>query len=89
MHTSRLQTVDVSVATIRCQYQRVVSPQVNKFEQDSSEDNKMPVAGGGALYSEVQCIMGNGHMKPAPDEQTDENITFPQLRLQTIITMHF
>ena len=35
-------------------------------------------------YSEVQCIMGNGHMGPTPlpmDGQTDtcENISIPQL----------
>ena len=48
MRASRLRTVDVSVATIRCQYPGgMVSPQVNKFEQVSSEDHKMPVAEGG------------------------------------------
>ena len=37
----------------------------------------------GCLYSEVKCIMGNGHMVPPPvDRQTDttKNITFPQPR---------
>ena len=30
------------------------------------------VQGAGAVYSEVQCIMGNGHMgTPSPCEQTD------------------
>ena len=36
----------------------------------------------GALYSEVQCIMVNGHMGTfCVNRQTDtsENITFPQL----------
>ena len=35
----------------------------------------------GSLFTEVQCITGNGHMG-TPREQTDtsENITFPQLR---------
>ena len=37
---------------------------------------------GGALYSEVQCIMGNGHMWNPPlvnrQRDTTENITFPQ-----------
>ena len=42
--------------------------------------------GAGALYSEVQCIMGNGHME-SPHGQTDsnENITFPQLRWRAVI----
>ena len=34
----------------------------------------------GALYSEVQCIMGNGHMgspRPPVTRQTTENTTFP------------
>ena len=37
--------------------------------------------GGEAIYSEVQCTMGNGHMGLNPCEQADmtENITFPQL----------
>ena len=37
---------------------------------------------GGALYSAVQCIMGNDHMTPPRPEQTDsdrQNITFSQL----------
>ena len=50
-------------------------PKVNKFEQVSSLGHMMSVARGvglerrgadgwGFLYSEVQCIMGNGHMGP-------------------------
>ena len=47
----------------------------------------------GHLYSEVQCIMGNGHETPLPlpDRMTDlrpdttENITFPQLRWRAVI----
>ena len=33
----------------------------------------------GGMYSEVQCIMGNGHTWTPPCEKTDtsENITFP------------
>ena len=38
-------------------------PEVNKFEQ-----------GKGVLYSEVQCILGNGHMGPLVDRQTDRQI---------------
>ena len=39
------------------------------------------------LYSEVQCIMGIGHMGPSVNRQTDrqtdmtENITFPATSL--------
>ena len=43
---------------------------------------------GGGLYSEVQCIMGNGHIG-TPYEQTDtsENIIFPQLRRRVVKIM--
>ena len=34
---------------------------------------------GEELYSEVHCIMGNGHMGPLRWTDTTENITFPQL----------
>ena len=56
--------------------------QVNKFKQVSGLDHKMSVAGGRtgglnvpcpgrAMYSEVQCIVGNGHMgPPCTDRQT-------------------
>ena len=43
----------------------------------------MPEGGlveGWALYSEVQCIMGNGHMGPYGQTDTCENITFIQFR---------
>ena len=34
-----------------------------------------PMSGGGrGLFSEVQCIMGNGHMEPHPPEQNDKQI---------------
>ena len=41
----------------------------------------------GALYSEVPCIMGTGHMGTLLDRQTDttENITFLQLRSWPVI----
>ena len=46
MITARLPTVRVSVATTRCQHQwGRVGPQVNKFEQASSDDHQMSVAG--------------------------------------------
>ena len=73
-----------------------VGPQVNKFEQVSSDDHQRSVAGGvgscllsggGVRYSDVQYIMGNGHMGPLPHcGQTDarENITFLQLCLQAV-----
>ena len=84
MHTARLLTVR-ALAT-RCQYWWG-GPQVNKFEQVSSDGHRMSPAeagawgcqgwdwGGGAagLYSEVQCIMSNGHMGPLPHEQTDRH----------------
>ena len=53
-------------------------PEVNKFEQVSSEGHQISLAGplsdvragGGGLYSEVQCIMGNGHMEsPLPENR--------------------
>ena len=37
--------------------------------------------GVGSLYSEVQCIMGNGHTGP-PCKETGDNLTLPQLRLR-------
>ena len=43
--------------------------------------------GGQALYSKIQCIMGNGHMGTAMHRKTDwrtdmpENIIFPQSKL--------
>ena len=40
--------------------------EVNKFEQVSSDGHQMSLAGGGALYIEVHCIMGNHHMGPHP-----------------------
>ena len=46
MHTARLQTVHVSVATTRCQYCDGVGPQLNKFEQVSSDDHQMSVVQG-------------------------------------------
>ena len=49
---------------------------------------------GRALYGDVQCIIGNGHMDHPlasslqNERQTDttENITFPQLLSRTVIT---
>ena len=40
--------------------------EVNKFEQVSSDGHQMSLAGGGALYIEVHCTMGNHHMGPHP-----------------------
>ena len=62
---------------------------MNKFEQVSSDDHGdvssrgsrlMSFIRGGVRYSDVQYIMGNGHMGPLPHcGQTDarENITLP------------
>ena len=46
------------------------------------------VGAGEALYSELDCIMVNGHMGD-PREQTDtsENITFLQVRWRVVITI--
>ena len=52
---------------------------MNMFEQVSSLGHQMSRAGGQgpvqkrALYGEVQCIMGNGHMGPAPPSRTKHN----------------
>ena len=67
---------------------------MNKFEQVSSDDHQMSVAGG--RYTGL--MSGGGGTLPCdlshdafdhtyPREQTDacENITFPQLRLRVVI----
>ena len=38
----------------------------------------------GALYNEVQCIMGNGHIGPPGQTDMTENITFLQLRWRAV-----
>ena len=52
-----------------------------------------PRVGGGAVYNEVQCIMGNGHIAhriPLPGGQidwqteTNENLAFPQPRWRMV-----
>ena len=45
MCTARLPILHVLVVTNRCQYQKGVGPQVKKFEQVSSDDHQMSVAG--------------------------------------------
>ena len=47
-------TVNASAATTKCHSGGGGPPQMNKFEQVSSDD----------LYSEVKDVMGNGHMGP-------------------------
>ena len=55
-------------------------PHMNKFEQVSSDYHQMYLAGLGlrqgdsglGLYSEVQCIKGNGHMGPL--KQNDRHL---------------
>ena len=76
---------------------RGVCPEVNKFGEVSNDGHQISVAGEqGALYSEVQCIMGNGHMgiRPhctdrLPDTHTTENITMPHLRWWAIMKGFF
>ena len=51
---------------------------MNTFEQVSIDGHQMLLARGGPgvrgpLYSEVQCVMGNGHMVQPRCEQTDRN----------------
>ena len=72
MHTTRLPTVRASVdiyqmSTPVGERGGVCGPQVNQLEQVSSLGHQMSLAGvrllyRGGLYSEVQCILGNGHM---------------------------
>ena len=47
--------------------------------------------GAGAMYSEVQCIMGNGHMGTPQNRMTDtcENITIPKLRWRAAMSPCF
>ena len=54
---SCLPTIHVSVATTRCQYWRRGGggPQVNKFEQASSDDHQVSLVGVG---SQVWCLGG-------------------------------
>ena len=72
MHTVRLPTVRASggIPDIRTSGGGV-GPQVNTFEQVSRDGQQMSLgegagpsdiqgSGGERLYSEVQCIMGNG-----------------------------
>ena len=48
MRAIRLPTVRVSVATTRCQCCGGGGPQVNKYEQVSSDDHQMSMGGWGA-----------------------------------------
>ena len=61
---------------------------MNKFEQVSGPDHQMPVAGsrtggpnipcpGRDMYSEVQCIMGNGQMGPSCTDRHTRVKTLP------------
>ena len=61
-----------------------MGPQVNKFQQVSSDDHQMSVV----QVPMFQCIMGNGHPLPL-NRITDscENIAFPQRRLPAVITV--
>ena len=48
------------------------------------------VPGRVALYSEVQSILGNGHMRPSPvDRHTTESISFPQLCWRVVRSLRF
>ena len=83
-----------------CSMAGVGVDQVKKFEQVSSDDHRMSVAGGGGRYPGPMSGDGGGgvqwgpvyhgkwsHGNPPPfREQTDdcETITFPQLRLRAV-----
>ena len=61
---------------------------MKKFEQVSSDDHQMSLAGGkrkSGLYIEVQCIVRNGYTSPV-DRHTyrSENIAFLQLRCRSV-----
>ena len=86
--------LSVSVTTTRCQYQWGVGLQVNKFEQVSSDDHQMSLAGGNGLEGWWVCPgVGVGYPLPCDlshdvcdvifpvSGQTHayENITFSQL----------
>ena len=58
MRTARLPTILVLVATTRCQYHEGMGPQVSKFEQVTSDDHQMSIAGGeGRSHF---CYLGEG-----------------------------
>ena len=88
MRTALLPTIHA--LDIRCPYQG--DPHVNKYElagglmSDFMGAGPWTKAGPGALYSEVQCMIGNSYTETPPPrhEETDasENITFPKLRWQ-------
>ena len=58
MHTIRLPSIHVLVVTTRCQYSgggRWLGPQVNKFEQVSSDYHQSSVVGEGRDRYQVWC----------------------------------
>ena len=93
MHTTRLQTVHVSVAAIRRTFRGVLKwTKSNRSPVAASSKERRVVPGlmfgwtgviNGGLYSEVQGIMCDGHMMILPAcKQTDtlENIALRQCR---------
>ena len=69
--------------------------EVNKFEQVSSGGHQISLVGGGglvlegslyseagALYSQVQCFMGNGHMGHPQNRLTDRLRWLAQISLK-------
>ena len=88
MLTTRLQTICASVATTRCHQMRVAGRAWGRRDARSDVQKAQTEAGcrvlglipgepglglvGGGLHSEVQGIMGNGHMGTPPvDRQSD------------------
>ena len=77
MRTNRLLPAHTSIATRLQHWWWGGGHQVNKSEEVSSLGHQMSLRGGalygGGLYSEVECIMGNGHMGPPMNRQTDKH----------------
>ena len=91
MLTVHLPTVNFPVLATRCQYKlgEVGIQPMNKFEQLSSDDHQMSVAGGGVGYLPSDPSHDPCDIYLSPYEQIDacENITFPQLPLLALINV--
>ena len=74
IRTARLPTVNASVSTRG--FPCTVRSKLSKFDHVCV---CVCVLGEGSLYSEAQCIMGNGHMGPAVNRHTNGSLVFPQL----------
>ena len=79
MHTVRLETVyaSVSVATARCLFLGGwgIGPQMNKFEQVSSDHHQMSLAGGAGVGPQVLKAGGGG---------VPYHVTYPMMDLMKL-----